>query len=96
MSSISLRSSKSPTGNIGTLGLAWATDIDSPMGLATEPIVVNGIVYLSLPQSKVYAIEAVSGRVRWRFDPKVRLDRMRNSWAARSNRGSLGGSTLAD
>lgn len=73
--------------NLGTLGLAWATEIDSPMGLATEPIVVDGVIYLSLPQSKVYAIDAISGRVRWRFDPKVRLDRMRNSWAAHSNRG---------
>jgi quinohemoprotein ethanol dehydrogenase len=73
--------------NIEGLGLAWASDIESPMGLATEPIVVDGIVYVSLPQSKVYAVEALSGRVRWRFDPKVRLDRMRNSWAARSNRG---------
>jgi quinohemoprotein ethanol dehydrogenase len=73
--------------NVASLGLAWSTDIDSPMGLATEPIVVDGIAYVSLPQSKVEAIDAVSGRVRWRFDPKVRLDRMRNSWAAHSNRG---------
>lgn len=73
--------------NVATLGLAWATDIDSTMGLATEPIVVDGIVYLSLPQSRVYAVEAQTGRIRWRFDPKVRLDRMRNSWAAHSNRG---------
>jgi len=73
--------------NVATLGLAWATDVDSAMGLATEPIVVDGIIYVSLPQSKVYAIEARTGRVRWRFDPKVRLDRMRNSWAAHSNRG---------
>src|SRR5579872_5696352 len=57
--------------NIATLGLAWTTDIDSAMGLATEPIVVDGIIYVSLPQSKVYAVEARSGRVRWRFDPKV-------------------------
>jgi len=73
--------------NIGNLGLAWATDIDSAMGLATEPIVVDGVIYVSLPQSRVYAIDALSGTVRWRFDPKVRLDRMRNSWAAHSNRG---------
>ena len=73
--------------NIGKLGLAWATDIESPMGLATEPIAVDGIIYVSAPQSRVYAVDALSGKVRWRFDPKVRLDRMRNSWAARSNRG---------
>lgn len=73
--------------NIGKLGLAWATDIESAMGLATEPIVVDGVIYVSLPQSRVYAVDALSGKVLWRFDPKVRLDRMRNSWAAHSNRG---------
>jgi quinohemoprotein ethanol dehydrogenase len=73
--------------NIGKLGLAWATDIESAMGLATEPIVVDGVIYVSLPQSRVYAVDASSGKVLWRFDPKVRLDRMRNSWSARSNRG---------
>jgi len=73
--------------NIGKLGLAWATDIESAMGLATEPIVVDGVIYLSLPQSRVFALDATSGKVLWRFDPKVRLDRMRNSWSARSNRG---------
>src|SRR5579864_6353676 len=73
--------------NISALGLAWATDIDSAMGLATEPIVVDGVIYVSLPQSRVYAVDAVSGKLLWRFDPKVRVDRMRNSWASRSNRG---------
>ena len=73
--------------NIGKLGLAWATDIESAMGLATEPIVVDGVIYVSAPQSRVYAVDALSGKVLWRFDPKVRLDRMRNSWAAHSNRG---------
>ncbi|HLK19736.1 MAG TPA: PQQ-binding-like beta-propeller repeat protein [Bryobacteraceae bacterium] len=73
--------------NIGKLGLAWSTDIESTMGLATEPIVVDGVIYVSLPQSRVYAVDAASGKVLWRFDPKVRLDVMRNSWSARSNRG---------
>ena len=73
--------------NIENLGLAWATDIESTMGLATEPIVVDGIIYVSAPQSRVYAVDARSGKVLWRFDPHVRLDRMRNSWSARSNRG---------
>ena len=73
--------------NIGKLGLAWATDIESAMGLATEPIVVDGVIYVSLPQSRVFAVDAVTGKVLWKFDPNVRLDRMRNSWSARSNRG---------
>jgi quinohemoprotein ethanol dehydrogenase len=73
--------------NIGKLGLAWATDMESTMGLATEPIVVDGIIYVSAPQSRVYAVDARSGKVLWRLDPQVRLDRMRNSWSARTNRG---------
>lgn len=73
--------------NIGKLGLAWAADIDSAMGLATEPIVVDGVIYVSAPQSRVYAVEALTGKLLWKFDPKVRIDRMRNSWAAHSNRG---------
>src|SRR5580704_15673477 len=67
--------------NVSRLGLAWANDIESAMGLATEPIVVDGVIYVSAPQSRVYAVDALSGKVLWRFDPKVRLDRMRNSWS---------------
>lgn len=74
--------------NVAALGLAWLTEIDSPMGLASEPIVVDGVVYLSLPRSIVYAINAGSGAVIWRFDPKVRLDAsIGSSYAARVNRG---------
>lgn len=74
--------------NVPALGLAWLTEIDSPMGLASEPIVVDGVVYLSLPRSIVYAIDASSGVVIWKFDPKVRLDiSVGSSYAARVNRG---------
>src|SRR5882724_4639395 len=74
-------------GNIGKLGLAWSLDIDSPMGLANEPIVVDGTIYISASLDRVYAVDAVSGTLLWKFDPHVRLNVMRNSWAARTNRG---------
>ncbi len=73
--------------NVHELGLAWALDIDSPMGLATEPIVVDGTIYATASMDRVYAVDAASGRVLWQFDPHVRLSVMRNSWAARTNRG---------
>jgi quinohemoprotein ethanol dehydrogenase len=74
--------------NVGTLGLAWVSEIDSPMGLASEPIVVDGVIYLSAPRSIVYAINAGSGELIWKFDPKVRLDiSATSSYAARVNRG---------
>ena len=74
--------------NASTLGLAWYMDIDSGMGIVSEPIVVDGIAYLSAPQSRVYAIEAATGKLIWKFDPKVRLDQALNgSYSARTNAG---------
>src|SRR5215469_18512946 len=57
------------------------------MGLSTEPIVVDGVIYATASLDRVYAVDAASGRVLWQYDPHVRLNVMRNSWAARTNRG---------
>ncbi len=73
--------------NVTHLGLAWSVDIDSPMGLATEPIVVDGTIYASASLDRVYAIDAASGRVLWMYDPHVRLSMIRNSATARTSRG---------
>jgi quinohemoprotein ethanol dehydrogenase len=74
--------------NVGRLGLAWITEFDDPMGLTAEPIVVDGVIYLSAPRSVVYAIDATSGKIIWVFDPHVRLDySVDNSSNARVNRG---------
>jgi quinohemoprotein ethanol dehydrogenase len=74
--------------NVKDLGLAWSTEIDSPMGLASEPIVVDGVIYLSAPESRVYAIEASSGRILWVFRPEVQMGvSTQNSYAVRVNRG---------
>jgi quinohemoprotein ethanol dehydrogenase len=74
--------------NVGKLGLAWVTEFNEPMGLVAEPIVVDGIVYLSAPRSIVYAIDAATGKIIWTFDPHVRLDlSIDNSSDARANRG---------
>src|SRR5215831_19767756 len=54
--------------NVNGLGLAWALPIDSRMGLSAEPIVVDGVIYLGAPFDRVYAIDAVTARVRWQFD----------------------------
>ncbi len=76
--------------NIGGLGLAWYLDIDSAMGMAAEPIEVDGVIYVSAPtpHAYVYAVDATSGRVLWKFDPQVKLGYgTQNSYAARVNRG---------
>jgi len=74
--------------NVAGLGLAWYLDIDSAMGIVSEPIVVDGVAYVSAPQSKVYAVNAETGKQLWMFDPKVRLNQAINgSYSARTNGG---------
>src|SRR5881392_2588220 len=74
--------------NVSQLSLAWYLDIDSAMGVVSEPIVVDGVAYVSAPQSKIYAVNAATGKLLWKFDPRVRLDMAINgSYSARTNGG---------
>lgn len=75
-------------GNIQRMGLAWSLDVDSPMGMATEPIVVDGTIYVPGTLNRVFAIDAVSGKTIWTFDPHIQLrNTMMGSYAARITRG---------
>jgi len=47
--------------NVNQLGLAWYLDIEGQMGVVSEPIVVDGIAYVSAPLSKIYAVDAATG-----------------------------------
>jgi quinohemoprotein ethanol dehydrogenase len=74
--------------NVGNLGLAWYLDYDGMMGIVSEPIVVDGVIYISAPLSKVYAVEASTGKLLWKYDPQIRLDQALNgSYSARTNGG---------
>jgi quinohemoprotein ethanol dehydrogenase len=74
--------------NAGNLGLAWYLDYDGAMGIVSEPIVVDGVIYVSAPLSKVYAVEASTGKLLWKYDPRIRLDQALNgSYSARTNGG---------
>ena len=74
--------------NVANLGLAWYLDYDGMMGIVSEPIVVDGVIYISAPLSKVYAVEAFTGKLIWKYDPQIRLDQALNgSYSARTNGG---------
>lgn len=60
------------TKNVSELGLAWVTDLPEHDGIAGTPIVVDGVVYVSGAFSVVYAIDAASGEILWRYDPGLR------------------------
>jgi len=75
--------------NVKSLGLAWYLPIDSAMGMSSEPIEVDGTVYVTAPLDIVYAVDASSGKLLWRFDPEVeRGVSTQNSYAVRVNRGA--------
>jgi quinohemoprotein ethanol dehydrogenase len=56
--------------NVGSLGLAWS--IDMPLGnTATEPVAVDGVLYFASGLSVVHAVDAVTGKQLWQYDPEV-------------------------
>jgi quinohemoprotein ethanol dehydrogenase len=74
--------------NAPQLGLAWSLDLPGEASLEGTPIAVNGILYFTGSYAKVYAVNGVSGKLLWTFDPKTWQDypnKMNQNFAA--NRG---------
>jgi quinohemoprotein ethanol dehydrogenase len=57
--------------NVGKLGLSWSFQFDSNRGQEATPIVSGGVMYVSTAWSRVYALDAATGRQLWRYDPKI-------------------------
>lgn len=57
--------------NVSKLGLGWYTDLDTERGQEATPIVVDGVMYVSTGWSKVFALDARTGKQLWVYDPKV-------------------------
>lgn len=57
--------------NVGQLQLAWYYDLDTNRGQEATPIVVDGVMYTTSAWSKVYALDAATGKELWTYDPQV-------------------------
>ncbi len=57
-------------GNVARLGLAFSVPLDTRRGQEATPIVVDGVMYFSTAWSKVMAVNAATGQVLWKYDPK--------------------------
>jgi quinohemoprotein ethanol dehydrogenase len=57
--------------NVNDLGVAWEYRTYSVRGLEATPIVANGVMFITLPWSKVIALDAKSGKELWTYDPRV-------------------------
>ena len=60
--------------NVGRLGLAWHYDTGRDRGHEASPIVVDGVMFLTTSWSEVHALDAQTGELLWRYDPKVSGD----------------------
>lgn len=60
------------TENVNQLGLSWSYDLDTPNRTQeSTPLVINGVMYVTSAWSKLFALDAKTGKELWRFDPKV-------------------------
>src|SRR5580658_5870912 len=58
--------------NVGRLGLAWSYDVGQGGGnQEATPLLSNGTLYSITNWSVVFAVDARTGKERWRWDPEV-------------------------
>ena len=57
--------------NVGRLVVAWTfrSGDERLSTIECTPIVVNGIMYLTSPMVRIFALDAATGAILWRFDP---------------------------
>jgi len=81
-------------GNVQQLKVAWTyrtgelktyegTHLADGAAFEATPIMLDGILYFNTPTARVMAIDAVTGKEKWVFDPKVDLHRDYSDLSAR-------------
>ena len=73
--------------NIKDLGIAWHFTTDTNRGHEASPIVIDGVMFISSAWSMVYALDATSGELLWKYDPKVPKEWGHNACCDVVNRG---------
>jgi quinohemoprotein ethanol dehydrogenase len=59
-------------GNVTQLGLAWSFDLDTAhRAQESTPLVIDGVMYVTSAWSKLFALNAKTGKQIWAYDPKV-------------------------
>jgi quinoprotein glucose dehydrogenase len=58
--------------NVKRLAVAWTFDTGEEGGLQTSPLIVDGVLYGVTPTQKVFAVDAASDKLLWKFDSGVR------------------------
>jgi quinoprotein glucose dehydrogenase len=58
--------------NVSQLEIAWSFDTEEEGGLQASPLIVDGTLYGITPTQKVFALNAASGTLLWKFDSGIR------------------------
>ena len=58
--------------NVKSLAVAWSFDTREEGGLQSTPIVVDRVLYGITPTQKIFALDALTGKLLWKFDPGIR------------------------
>src|SRR5215467_8439438 len=54
--------------NVKHLDVAWSYDTGETGGLQTSPIEVDGTLFGISPSQKIFALDAATGKLKWKFD----------------------------
>ncbi len=57
--------------NVSKLKVAWTYDTGEAGGMETNPLIVGNVLYSYTPSQKVFALDAATGKLLWKFDSKV-------------------------
>jgi quinoprotein glucose dehydrogenase len=58
--------------NVKELRVAWSFDTGETGGLQTSPIIVDGVLYGITPTEKIFAVDAATGKLSWKFDSGIK------------------------
>ncbi len=80
--------------NVKDLRVAWSYDTGEAGGLQTNPLIVDGVLYAFTPTQKVFALDAATGKLLWKFDSGIvghQPDRGMATWTDGKHRRLLAG-----
>lgn len=75
--------------NVKQLQVLWSYDTGETGGLQTSPIEIAGTLYGISPSQKIFALDAETGKLKWKFDSGVagtQPDRGLAYWASADNK----------
>jgi quinohemoprotein ethanol dehydrogenase len=59
------------TANLDRLKLSWYLDLPDERMLEATPLAIHAVLYFTGSYSKTYAVDALTGKLLWSFDPEV-------------------------